>query len=187
MMLGNTEGKGRRGQWRMRWFDGITESMDMSLSKLRERVEDRRACCRSVMLQIMGPRRVGCDSATEQQQQNGHRHLCLTESRELKQKMHFKQTACMRTVLFPASTRSKLIHLFFSSAALFGLTLTPRWSQSLPHYTCSCFSLLPTPNITAMMKLLSRVSQLFHVSGRYRAATLQLPSSPLNRHHHNST
>ena len=43
LMLGKTEGKRRRGQQRMRWLDSITDSMDMNLSKLQEKVEDRGA------------------------------------------------------------------------------------------------------------------------------------------------
>ena len=43
-MLGNTEGKRRRGQQRMKWVDGITDSMDMNLSKLQEMVKDREIC-----------------------------------------------------------------------------------------------------------------------------------------------
>ena len=41
LMLGKTEGRRRRGQQRMRWLDGITDSVGMNLSKLRETVEDR--------------------------------------------------------------------------------------------------------------------------------------------------
>ena len=43
LMLGNTKGKRRRGQQRMKWLDSITNSMDMNLSKLQETVGNRRA------------------------------------------------------------------------------------------------------------------------------------------------
>ena len=70
LMLGKIEGNRRRGWQRMRWLDSITDSVDMSLSKLWEIVKDGKAWC----VAVHGDTRVRLDLVTEQQQQQRRHH-----------------------------------------------------------------------------------------------------------------
>ena len=111
LILGKTEGKRRKGQWRMRWLDGMNDSMNMNLSKLQEIVKDREAWHAAVH----GLQRVKYDLATEHTYQ--WLGLCASSSEglglisdpgnKILQAVHYSQ----KTIVSPAM---KLCCLFFN-------------------------------------------------------------------------
>ena len=85
LMLGDNEGKRRREWQRMRWFDSITNSMDMNLNKLQKIVEDRGAW----RVESMGSQRVRHDLVTEKQQQTHFLYFFSSRSHYLPQISYF--------------------------------------------------------------------------------------------------
>ena len=93
LMLGKIEGRRRRGWQRMKWLDGITDSMDMSLSKLRELVMDRE----SGVLQSMWLQRVRHDWGTELNWTEKTNTFKIRETNKLLslESSHWKQLFCL--------------------------------------------------------------------------------------------
>ena len=128
LMLGKIEGRRRRERQRMRWLDGITNTMDMSLSKLQELVMDREAWCAIVH---------GVTTSRTQLSD-------WTELKVIKIGMH-RPTHCSLYLLCSQERKEKnslLFFFFLFTATNFPISLFPpyQWRKGNRYYSCSCLA-----------------------------------------------
>ena len=155
LMLGKIEGRRRRGQQRMRWLDGITNSLDVTLSKLQGK---RWRIGKPGMLQSMGSQRVGHDLVTEQLTTKlfpwvilvirlNHRSLCKPIPWMIQQVINSQMTPLSTfNIIFPlhpifcSPTHPQRLTAFYIGAVFLDLPILGklRWLRQHPgHWACN--------------------------------------------------